>query len=71
MSRKHATARVSAPRLAGAAATPFGPRLHAAAVYLKTFQALSYERLQRALCDLFATWPATSSAGCAVPAISC
>ena len=36
-----------------AAATPFGPRLHATAVYLKTFQALSYERLQRALSDLF------------------
>ncbi len=33
--------------------TPFGPRLHAVAVYLKTFQALSYERLQVALTDLF------------------
>src|SRR5215210_6044714 len=33
--------------------TPFGPRLHAVATYLKTFQALSYERLQSALCDLF------------------
>src|SRR5215203_4560279 len=33
--------------------TPFGPRVHAVAVYLKTFQALSYERLQGALCDLF------------------
>ena len=38
---------------AGAAATPFGPRLHATAVYLKTFQALSYERLQAALSELF------------------
>ena len=46
-------ARVPAPRPAGAAATPFGPRLHATAVYLKTFQALSYERLQRAFSDLF------------------
>ena len=45
--------RVVAPRPAGAAATPFGPRLHATAVYLKTFQALSYERLQAALSDLF------------------
>ena len=36
-------ARVAAPRPAGAASTPFGPRLHATAVYLKTFQALSYE----------------------------
>src|SRR4051812_23863364 len=33
--------------------TPFGPRLHAVATYLKTFQALSYERLQAALADLF------------------
>ncbi len=46
-------AHVSAPRPASAAATPFGPRLHATAVYLKTFQALSYERLQRVLFDLF------------------
>ncbi len=46
-------ARVAAPRPAGAAATPFGPRLHAMAVYLKTFQAFSYERLQQALSDLF------------------
>jgi transposase len=33
--------------------TPFGPRLHAVATCLKTFQALSYERLQAALSDLF------------------
>jgi transposase len=33
--------------------TPFGPRLHAVATYLKTFQALSYERLQSAFADLF------------------
>jgi transposase len=33
------------------ASTPFGPRLHAMAVYLKIFQALSYERLQKALFD--------------------
>src|SRR5918993_1547684 len=33
--------------------TPFGPRLHAVATYLKTYQALSYERLQAALADLF------------------
>ena len=46
-------ARVPAPRPAGAAASPFGPRLHATAVYLKTFQALSYERLQKTLSDLF------------------
>ena len=46
-------ARVAAPRPAGAASTPFGARLQATAVYLKCFQALSYERLQRALSDLF------------------
>ena len=43
--------RVAAPPPAGG--TPFGPRLHAVATYLKTFQALSYERLQAALSDLF------------------
>ncbi|GJD53884.1 IS66 family transposase ISMno2 [Methylobacterium crusticola] len=45
--------RVVAPAPQAAAATPFGPRLHAVATYLKTFQALSYERLQAALVDLF------------------
>ena len=45
--------RVVAPRPAAARGTPFGPRLHAVAIYLKTFQALSYERLQGALSDLF------------------
>ena len=33
--------------------TPFGPRVHAVATYLKTFQALSYERVQGAFSDLF------------------
>lgn len=36
-----------------AAGTPFGPRLHAVATYLKTYQALSYKRLQAMLLDLF------------------
>ena len=45
-------ARVPAPRPTGAASTPFGPRRHATAVYLKTIQALSYERLQKAVFDL-------------------
>ncbi len=45
--------RVVAPVPEAARGTPFGPRLHAVAVYLKTFQALSYERLQSALSDLF------------------
>ncbi len=38
---------------AAAKGTPFGPRTHAVATYLKTFQALSYERLQGAFADLF------------------
>ena len=46
-------ARAVAERPAGADATPFGPRLHALVLYLKTFQALSYERLEGAMKDLF------------------
>jgi transposase len=45
--------RVVAPVPETARGTPFGPRLHAVATYLKTFQALSYERLQEAFSDLF------------------
>ncbi|BAU94099.1 transposase (plasmid) [Methylorubrum populi] len=45
--------RVVAPVPKEAASTPFGPRLHAVATYLKTFQALSYERLQAVMADLF------------------
>jgi transposase len=45
--------RVVAPVPEAARGTLFGPRLHAVATYLKTFQALSYERLQAALSDLF------------------
>jgi transposase len=45
--------RVVAPVPAVARGTPFGPRLHAVATYLKTYQALSSERLQGALSDLF------------------
>src|ERR1700712_213776 len=44
---------IVAPVPEEAQGTPFGPRLHAVATYLKTFQALSYERLQAALSDLF------------------
>ena len=46
-------ARVVAPVPAAAKGTPFGPRIHAVATYLKTFQSLSYERLQSAFADLF------------------
>jgi transposase len=45
--------RVTAPVPEAARGTPFGPRLHAVATYLKTFQALSYQRLQSAMSDLF------------------
>ncbi len=41
------------PATGGGRRETFGPRLHAVATYLKTFQALSYERLQAALSDLF------------------
>jgi transposase len=44
---------VVAPLPSAAIGTPFGPRTHAVATYLKTFQALSYERLQGAFADLF------------------
>jgi transposase len=33
--------------------TPFGPRIHAMAIYLKSLQLFSYERLRMALGDLF------------------
>src|SRR4051794_31760338 len=46
-------ARVIAAMPGSGKGTPFGPRLHAVATYLKTFQALSYERLQATLADLF------------------
>ena len=56
--------RVVAPVPQAARGTPFGPRLHAVATYLKTFQALSYERLQAALCRAV-TKPSTgASASC-------
>jgi transposase len=45
--------RVAADLPAEVMGTPFGPRLHAVATYLKTFQALSYERLESAFADLF------------------
>lgn len=46
-----ATTRAAAPAIA--TSTPFGPRIHALAVYLKTFQALSYERLSNLFHDVF------------------
>src|SRR5919206_27749 len=47
------TTRVVAPVPDAARGTPFGPRVQAVATYLKTFQTLSYERLQGAFADLF------------------
>ncbi|MGF9758049.1 IS66 family transposase [Microvirga sp. 0TCS3.31] len=45
--------RVAASVPDAAKGTPFGPRVHAVATYLKTCQALSYERLQSTFADLF------------------
>ena len=44
-------AEAAAPTIAGT--TPFGPRIHALAIYYKTFQALSYERLRFMFRDAF------------------
>jgi transposase len=43
----------SAPLPQVANATPFGRRIHALALYLKTNQLFSYQRLQGVFCDLF------------------
>jgi len=42
-----------APLPAAAQGAPFGPNIHALAVYLKTMQLFSYERLAAALRDVF------------------
>jgi transposase len=42
-----------APAPAAATSTPFGPRIHALAIYFKGFQALSYERLRFMFRDAF------------------
>ena len=42
-----------APAPAAAMTTPFGPRIHALAIYCKSFQALSYERLRFMFRDAF------------------
>ena len=46
-----AEVKASAPAIA--TTTPFGPRIHALAIYLKGFQALSYERLRGLFRDAF------------------
>ena len=50
---RHCGADAKAPAPAVATATPFGPRIHALAIYLKGFQALSYERLRGMFRDAF------------------
>jgi transposase len=49
----HCGVAAKAPAPAVATATPFGPRIHALAIYLKGFQALSYERLRGLFLDAF------------------
>ena len=49
----HCGSGVRAPAPAVATATPFGPRIHALAIYFKSFQALSYERLRFMYRDVF------------------
>ena len=44
---------VKAPAPAVSKATPFGPGIHALAIYLKGFQALSYKRLHGTFRDFF------------------
>jgi transposase len=47
------SSKVKAPLPAAAHGSPFGPRLHALALYLKTFQAISFVRLEGMLSNLF------------------
>ena len=49
----HCSSRVKAPVPEAAHGSPFGPRLHGLALYLKTFQAISFARLEAMLSDLF------------------
>jgi transposase len=49
----HCGAEIKAPAPAVATATPFGPRIHALAIYLKGFHALSYERPRLMFRDAF------------------
>ena len=49
----HCGVEAKGPLPAAATSTPFGPRIHALAIYLKGFQALSYERLRGLFRDAF------------------
>lgn len=44
---------IKAPAPEVASQSPFGPRIHSLAIYLKSFHALSYERLRLLLRDVF------------------
>ena len=50
---EHCGVSAKGPAPAVATSTPFGPRIHALAIYLKGFQALSYERLRGLFHDAF------------------
>jgi transposase len=50
---EHCGLPAKAPAPAIATTTPFGPLIHALAIYLKLFQALSYERLRGMFSDAF------------------
>ncbi len=49
----HCSSKVKAPLPKAAQGSPFGLRLHALTLYLKTFQAISFARLEGMLSDLF------------------
>ena len=49
----HCSSKVKAALPHAAHGSPFGPRLHALVLYLKTFQAISFARLEGMLGDLF------------------
>ncbi len=49
----HCSSRVSAALPDAATGSPFGPRLHGLVVYLKTFHAISFARLEQMFGDLF------------------
>lgn len=49
----HCSLRVKASLPEAACGSPFGPRLHGLVLYLKTFQAVSFVRLEAMLSDLF------------------
>ncbi len=49
----HCSLKVKAPLPEAARGTPFGSRLHGLALYLKSFQAVSFVRLESMMADLF------------------